>query len=318
MKTNKSLFSFLSAFVALVMVFGSYSAAYAQKNGLSIKISPVLFDELTAAPGESLSGTVTLSNPGAEQLMLYPGTRNFIPDPTSEEGVPKLTTESTPYALQDWITFDKQELKLAPGAKEDIRFTVDIPKNAQPGGHYGSLVFSTKAPQGAPESTQLKVESAVSALVLLTVSGDVKENGEVEFSNTRTADNKIEFTLRFKNTGNTHVKPSANITITNWLNSTVGEVKIEGQNVLPDSSRVLTGTWDPQGSLFGKYTAKLDGKYGSSSKTFSAVTYFEDYHFTTLLVILIIILVIILFIKMSSSKDYQDELSKEIKEDMKQ
>lgn len=317
MNTKNRLFSYLGVFVAMFIVLGLFPAS-AQNNGLSIKISPVRFDDLTGNPGEQLTGNITLQNPGANQLVLYPSAQNFLPKSDNEEGVPELTQNSTPYSIQDWISFDKTKLDITPGAKEEVKFFINIPKDATPGGHYGALLFSTKAPQGSPESTQLKVESAVTALVLLNVNGDVKESATVDqFTAVAAADgSKVDFTLRFKNDGNSHVKPAGNIVITNWLGSKVAELPIESENVLPGSYRKITTTWQSPGFLFGKYVATAEGTYGTKG-TFNASTEFGDYHLGTILIILIIIIILALFIKMSSSSDYKDELSKEIKDEMK-
>lgn len=243
-------------------------------HGLSIKISPVLFDGITAAPGESLSGAITLSNPGIDQIILYPGTRNFISDPNSEEGVPKLTTESTPYEMMDWITFDRDEIELLPGTKLDVKFFIDIPKNASAGGHYGSLVFSTKDPQ----ETSIKPESAVSAIILLTVSGNINESGVVEsfIASSNVTDSKnINFNLRFRNTGNIHVKPVGTIIITDSLGNKLAEMNLDSKNVLPDSIRQFIVIWQPQNFSSGKYIATIKGTYGDSKKSFEATTSFN-------------------------------------------
>lgn len=317
MNTKNRIFSYFGVFAAMMLVLGLYPVS-AQNGGLSIKISPVRFDDLTGNAGEQLTGSITLSNPGSNQLTLYPSAQNFLPKSDNEEGVPELTQNNTPYAIQDWVSFDKTKLDIAPGAKDDVKFFINIPKDAQPGGHYGALLFSTKAAQGSPENTQLKVESAVSALVLLNVNGNVKESASVDqFTATAAADGtKVDFTLRFKNDGNSHVKPNGNIVITNWLGTKVAELPIESENVLPGSYRKITTTWQSPGFLFGKYTATAEGKYGTTGN-FTASTSFGDYHLGTILIILIIIVILALFIKMSSSKDYKDELSKEIKDEMK-
>jgi len=323
MKTKNYLISIFAIFATVLLSVGATAPALAQTDGTAIKISPVLFDDLTANPGEQLSGVISVSNPGNDTLTLYPEAQNFLPKEGNEEGVPETTTEDTPYALSDWITFNLTKVDLAPGQKEDVKFFINIPNDAIPGGHYGTLVFTTKAGEGSPESTQLKVESGVGALVLLRVNGNIVEKGEVaEFSNSGVVgsptERKVDFTLRFKNTGNTHVKPTGTITITNWLGSEVDQFALEGENVLPGSTRKIVTSWDVANrTLYGKYTATLEGTYGENGETFKATTSFGDYHITTILIILIAILLIVLFIKMSS-KSYKEELSKEIKEEMKQ
>ena len=124
--------------------------------------------------------------------------------------------------------------------------------------------------------------------------------------------------MRLENTGNTHVKPTGTIKITNWLGSQVDEIELQGENTLPSSIRKMVTSWPTDGrTLYGKYTATLEATYGESNQKITATTTFGDYHFTTILIIVIIILLIILFIKMSS-KSYKEELSKEIKEEMKE
>ncbi len=322
---NKSLFSILALSVVSILTFSTFQVGQAQTNsGTSIKTSPVIFDNLTANPGEALSGIITVSNPGSEQLTLTPEAQNFLPEKGNEEGVPTATTDDTPYAIMDWIKFNKDTITLAPGQKDDVKFTIDIPKTANPGGHYGMVVFVTKPAEGAAESTQLKVKAGVGVLILLNVNGNVTESGKVvEFStkglvkNEQTNTPEVNFDLRFENTGNTHFKPRGTIKITNWMGTQVDEISLEGENVVPGSIRKMTTTWKPQGSLYGKYTATIEGTYGTNNQSFKESVSFGDYHFTTIVIVIIIVILIVLFIKMSS-KSYKDELSKEIKEEMKQ
>ncbi len=321
---NKSIFSILALSLVTVLTLSSVQLGLAQTGGTTIKISPALFDNLTANPGEALSGIITVSNPGSEKLTLYPEAQNFLPKEGNEEGLPSLTKDDTPYAVMDWITFNKESVSLEPGQKDDVKFTINIPTSANPGGHYGTVVFVTKAAEGSPESTQLKVESGVGSLILLNVNGNATESGKVvEFSTKGiTKDEKtntpvVNFDLRFSNTGNTHFKPVGTIKITNWMGTQVDEIQLEGKNVVPGSTRKMTTPWNPKGSLYGKYTATVEGTFGNSKQVFKESYSFGDYHFTTIVIIIIIVILIILFIKMSS-KSYKDELSKEIKEEMKQ
>lgn len=248
------------------ITFGSIIFA---EEGVSIGISPVSF-ELTGKAGEVIENYIKVGNYSSQEML---GVRMVTEDiaPSDEGGgvvVEPADTES--YSLASWVSFDPVEFTLNPGEEKFVKFTIAIPGNAEPGGHYGSVLAGTKAVAG-PGSTGAALVQRVGALVLLTVPGQMREMlltknftapGYSEYG-------PINFSIRFENQGSTHVRPTGLITITDFFGRKVIDLQFPQRNILPDSIRQYGATWNKKWLWGGKYTATLSGNYGVSNTPFS-------------------------------------------------
>ena len=184
--------------------------------------------------------------------------------PTGEEGfVVVEPPETETYSLAGWIKVEPEEFNLNPEEEHFVKFTVTIPENAEPGGHYGTVVAGTRVLAG-PAATGAAIIQRVGALVLLTVPGEMREELVVkEFTAPRYSEQgPIPFIIRFENKGTIHVKPSGFITITNWLGQKVENISFSSRNVLPGAVRKFETSLDKKWFWAGKYTATLTGSYG--------------------------------------------------------
>lgn len=258
--------------VAFVAMSLPVQAQQPPERGLSI--SPLTF-ELSANPGDTLTNTVRLDNISDEALEINTAVRNF--SALGEEGQVTLDSEAGEYSLAAWMSVDPATAVLAPGESRFFNFTINIPPNGEPGGHFGSVVFSTKI-EGVSGSGAA-VGQEIGALVLLRVTGDTNEKLAIESFNTVRptgddgTDTKVSsilpgspvmFESRVANEGNVYTKPSGIITITDVFNRTVGEVELSGQNVLPGAIRKMGASWESD-FMFGKYDAQLTLTYGAGA-----------------------------------------------------
>ena len=104
----------------------------------------------------------------------------------------------------------------------------------------------------------MKISSFVSSLLFVNIKGDVVESGRIrEFSTSQSLYQtpNVDFSVRFENTGNTHVHPQGEVTIYNMWGKERGQVMINNQdddfgNVLPQSIRRFQFSWSGEQSLF--------------------------------------------------------------------
>lgn len=271
--------------ISLALVMGITAA-----NALTI--SPPLM-EIDAKPGEVINETIKVIGETEDAGLFYPSIANFIAQ--GEEGNPAfLEDEETKYSLASWIEIDSTAFALEKHERRVVPFTIRVPKNASPGGHYGVIFFSTQQPPVAGEQrTALGVTGKLGSLILVRVAGDIKEEGRiVEFD---TVDKKkfynrlpIDFITRFENTGNVHLKPQGEIKIENFFGKQTEKLSIneERRNVLPESIRKFSAAWEKEETApakkadflaelekekknfaLGRYKAILTlGEYGESVK----------------------------------------------------
>ncbi len=282
--------------VSLAVLAQGVSPVAAQTTSTAqfgVTVSPVT-DEFNIKPGEVVTRVVKVSNPVNDLLTLYPVTLNFTTD--NDKGQPKFYTlaeKSSRFAISDWISYDKPFIRLAAGQVDQFTYTVTAPGNAEPGGHYGAVLFSTTPPKVDPAATQVSVVGLIGSLVLATVAGALQQTTVIDQFDTPTflVHGPAAFSLLFTNSGNVHTKPQGEIQVRNWSGTVVSALKINdgGGNILPGSSRRFGANWSFDWMRFGKYTATAAISYGNPATALSATR-----TFVVLPIWLIILLILIL------------------------
>lgn len=288
--------SFLKASFAILAVMASASASAA-----GISISPLKF-EMNVAPSAETSGTVKVTNDTGKAITLYTSREDFVAG--DDSGTPTFVKPqnqgSDVFSLANWITVEDKNLTLAQGETREIRFTVKVPQNAEPGGHYGAVFFAPAADKG-----QVAVVQRLGVLVLVDVPGEAKVSANLEkFEIGTSSGTKFEtksefstfpvsFSTRLKNDGNVHVKPTGKIELVDESGEVLKNVGKESLvspqgafigeklvdyvpvndglgNVLPNSERRFESVWEG----FGYPVVNEDGTKGVKFKTLSE--YYAD------------------------------------------
>lgn len=302
---NPTVHRIISLLIGAVLLagltLGKSQAQDVSLGKLGLTVSPPT-QELTVKPGESVTETIKITNPIHDIMTLYPVTLNFTTD--NDKGQPTFYTlkeHSSKYSLSDWISFQKPFARIAPGEVEEFAYTVTAPSDAEPGGHYGAVLFSTEPPKIDPNSSNVSVVGLIGTLVLATVPGDIVQRLSLEDFNAPTflINPPAAFSLTFNNMGNIHLKPYGDIRINNMFGKTVTRLKInEGLgNILPESLRTFAAKWKFDWKQVGKYTATATIAYGTPEQTLTAVRTFYIIPiwliiFVGLLVLLIVWLII--------------------------
>jgi len=259
-------------FFILFFVFGFVSRTNA------VTVGPAKL-ELSVNPGEIVKGEFFLQND--EKVA-----RKFVPvfEGFTEDGVEKVFFSD----LSDLATWFKtrDDIVLGPGEFKNVPYTLTIPKDAAPGGHFAVIWWST-VPIGTivGSGMQLSVITQAGILAYLRVSGDIKETGElVNFTTGKKIYGSlpIAFNATFKNTGNVYLAPKGTITVkTLFSRKTValldvnqfGSEKKAGLQILPGKEKGFGATLD-QGINFGIFKAVLDLTYGEKNTQVSDSIWF--------------------------------------------
>jgi Sec-independent protein translocase protein TatA len=214
----------------------------------ALTISPPLIDH-QLNPGDTVLETIKIFNEDPYQITVYPLLRNFTAG-EEENGEPVFLppeVEDNGTGLADWISLDTQPITIGPKERTNLAIAINVPRDAEPGGHYGAVILSTEPPSNRPG---VGVSQQLGSLLMVRVSGEVKEDGRIaEFSitNKKVWHNylPINFMMRFENSGNTHLRPAGNIFITNWLGRQVASLNVnpDFRGVLPRSIRKFTADW---------------------------------------------------------------------------
>ncbi len=287
----------LASLVAIIALAGGFAAtANAASTGLTIQPVKASY---TLNPGESITDAIILKNPGIDAVVT-PTVQDFIPVKGSSnlEFVSKAAGVTS---VVDWIKIDAPAggFPFKSGSDISIPYTLTVPKDAEPGSHFGVIFF--KAEDASAKSGALKIATQVGMLVLVTVPGSHLQKGTI---NSFTTDSfiqhgPVDFKILFDNTGTVYFEPKGTITITNMFGHKVGDVSVNGQVVLPTGEREIDTQW-PANLLFGPYNATVSLYDGEGSLiTANSVHFFAVpiWYILSLLVILVILYVIFVFLK---------------------
>lgn len=252
--------------------------ARAQGEKLTLSVTPPLF-QLTIGAGEFWASQLKVVNVNPYDLTLYASVVNFQSE--GEEGHGRFTPilpedpEAQAYSLAQWIEIAKNPIFVPKEKSVEIPFSVRIPANAPPGGHYAAILVGTQSFSAPAEGAVVQVSSFVSSLFFVRIKGEVKEEGDIrEFSTEKNFYQKPEatLTLLFENTGNVHLQPQGDIVMYNMWGKERGKIFVNEKtnfgNVLPQSSRKFTFEWKGEQGFFeaGMYKAIATVSFGSEAR----------------------------------------------------
>jgi hypothetical protein len=280
-------------FVALVLIASTliYTSIQAQKTTGGIAVHPSNFD-ITAVTDKNSTGVITVDNLTDQPLQIIVVLRNFTAQ--GEEGSVNLTAEDTTYSLAKWIKVTPATVEINAHSSQNFAFTIEAPKNAEPGGHFGSIVFTT-APSKDLKGSGAALSQEVASLILFKIPGDTKEQAVLESFTTDKSFYEfgpVTFEARVRNEGGVHIAPAGSIVVRGWFGQKF-IIPLEMRNVLPDSVRRIPSTLKNK-LLFGNFTATLIATYGTKGQQLYQTTEFSAFPVRYGIAVLIILILLYL------------------------
>lgn len=270
----------LTIWIALFCLFFAMPALSFAADGqsLTMTVTPPLF-QVTQVAGSDWKSQLRVVNTNNYDIVVTVVPKDFHPNGETGNAVLEETPRAEPtdsHRMSGWIEVPESELVISRGATVEIPFTIHVPPNADPGGHYGALLVSTN-PGTAKGGSGSSISTGITSLIFMRIPGDVVEKGSIR--DFYTEDSIIEtpfahFILRFENEGNVHLIPQGQIVITNMWGKERGKVLINESstfgNVLPRSTRKFEFAWnevDPSPLEVGRYKAVATIVYGVDGRS---------------------------------------------------
>jgi len=285
---KKDWFKKLLVSVSLLLVFVS-GLSFAQQKEIKLFVSPELF-ELEVKRGQTLEDKIKIFNKSELPVPIEVTVTNFGAQEESgtmtffEEPVPKETVEVKPrqYEIDDtsynprkWIKIENPNFILDPNETNEIKFKIEIPENAEPGGHYAVALFEPKLPSFYFEKGTVQAIPKIGVLFLFKVKVEglertaelptiaefsipekfhlqkledffvktVKAAKEEKFSIVETS--HLSFTLSVKNNDIYHIKPEGKLEVLKENGKIVGETEIKEITILPGKTRKFPVEFKP-------------------------------------------------------------------------
>ena len=215
----------------LVVVFFTFLPVFVS----AITVGPAKI-EYRVDPGTIINDTLTIINESNEKQTFYSAFEKFTEINGEKKFLPGEPTE-----LTNWFKLPTK-IVLKPGEQQRMPFTVEVPKNAPPGGHFAVIWWGTESPQ----SSQVSVVTRAGILVYLRVSGEINEAGNLTLFATENNHNFLarlpkSFVVKFKNIGNSYLKPKGDILIKNIFGKEIISFDINETDIilLPNSEADL-------------------------------------------------------------------------------
>lgn len=247
---------FAAVLAGALLAFGGVVATKVHAaEGESIVLSPAS-ERFEVDAGEAVRKTFTVINDGTVEFdfKVY-ATPYSVSDGSY---LPNYEEKASNADVYTWVAFDQDRFTLQPGEKVDVPYTIDVPADAAPGGHYGVVFAETEAKED--NSGQISRNKRVGAILALTVEGETVLEGQQIGAQIDWLQlgGQINGLLTVENTGNTDFVMTDKITVNNIL----GPIAYEKQSerlILPKTTREVQLTW-PNSPIMGVYKVSLQSE----------------------------------------------------------
>lgn len=237
--------------------FSSNVSAAETVDGGRITMSPVKQDYVLDA-GSIKEDSFSILNDGDVAYTFSVYARPYSVKTTGYEA--DFTTNASNADVYQWVQFDKSQYDIKPGETIKVPFTIRVPSNATPGGHYGVLFAETSA---STEDTGNAIarKKRVGELLYVTVKGTFSTGGNVQdpkipFFQTRPP---LRTSQLVKNTGNSHFTTTTVLAVSDVFGNQKYAEKRD-YTVLPGTTRKIEMQWT-NSPWFGLYKVDVNTKY---------------------------------------------------------
>jgi hypothetical protein len=264
----------------------------------------------TLAPGNTSAGSITIINVGDNdsEVELY-ATDGTI---TSTGGYTVLDRSHKQVNIGQWIAFDAEPVLVKAKEKKEVNFTINIPADATPGTYMGGISVTPHLKnQPKLNATGVITTTRVVFPMYIKISGEkVTKFDWTDF--THNYDARHIFTFTLSNKGNTHLKTSGEITITN-ITGEKYTLPLPSMTLMQKKDEIISIPWEEK-PLFGFFTATANIKFleldlqtntftevGNISKTIN-FTVIPWTHIIVVLVLITLLIAAIIITKIYSAR----------------
>lgn len=264
---SAALFSLLVFTLSLVLF--AFPALAQESAGVGI--SPAVIDPAKQFnPGDTENFVVDVTNLSDVDQTYYLSKRDIIN--VREGGVPvfaKPDSQLTGYELSEWVTLGMESVYIPARGTAKVPFTLVVPSEVAPGSHFGSIIISVEPPKLRSSGAGIGYE--VANIISIRIAGDAIDSANIrQFSTSKYiyGSTNVLFNARIENDGNTLVKPTGPLEVSNMFGKRVAQLKFNESNagVFPKTTREFEVIWEDGTPGFGRYEALLSVVYGVEGK----------------------------------------------------
>lgn len=186
-----------------------------------------------------------------------------------------------------WVQFDKTDFTLKPGDEVTVEYTLRVPEDAAPGGHYG-VIFAETQPKDEGSGNVIARKKRAGSIIYAKVDGEIKQEGNISHTEIPFWQHNPPLTAagRVENTGNVDFEVSSQLKVQNIFGTTVHEDS-RTQPVLPETTRAFSLEWDGAPQL-GLYKAETTFSFLDQQKVTAGYVLLMPSWLPVFLVILVV------------------------------
>ncbi|WP_293174797.1 hypothetical protein [Oceanithermus sp.] len=228
--------------VTLVAIAALAALTFTARAQTAVAIDPpaVLF---RAQPGETVTASILVANPGAEAARVRVSLGDWMYQP---DGQPVyLDPGSLPESASSWITFSPAEFVLEGHEKKVVRYTIEVPDDAETGTHWSVLFLQGEDPNALPGANIATFKLRVAHTIYVDVP-PVQRDGRIlglAAVPPEQPDEPISIGIQYANTGNGAYAVTGTLEVRDAQGQVVGETTIDRTVVLPGATRVLVANF---------------------------------------------------------------------------
>ncbi len=242
-------------FCAITAVFGSSNGnTFAEEVGAGAIFSLAPMNQMiTLTPGEVYEGNFQVINPGNNQHEFY-YTLEVQPFTTANDNSISLTTKGNYNQIVEWITLEETSGVVQPNENHEVRFFINVPKDAPAGGQYATIIV--KSGEYAVQNSNVNLMEVYKAdhLIYADVAGETVKKGainDVDVPGFMFSGN-IAGTATIKNEGNVHSQATSTLQIFPLFSSEevfTNEEEPKKSWIMPGNTTMSTLTWEETPSM---------------------------------------------------------------------
>jgi len=267
-------------FIILISLLFSNIANAQEIDSPTLVVSPHTF-EFSVTRGEVLKNKIKILNQSEMAIPILARTTDFTAEDESGQILFDRDSQDPSFASRFWINIENPNFILDPGEVEEVRFQISVPANAEPGGHYATVLFEPQLPSFYSEEGEIRTIPVIGVLFLFSVEVEgltrpeepltiiefnIPENLHLKtlesfvtnitglFSEAQAAEKRIfsivetshlPFTLRIKNNDIYYIKPEGKLLILANDSQVVGETEVPKTTILPGKIRRFPVEFEP-------------------------------------------------------------------------
>ncbi|MBR3132091.1 hypothetical protein IKG33_01620 [Candidatus Saccharibacteria bacterium] len=247
MKKNGLKSIFLAVGLLVCSTFGALRVFAEDENSSTLIVSPTS-QKMVLIPGETVTGTIKVSNPNnaASDLdySVHIGSFSQKKDGDSVDDYGTVDTDivSNYNMMMDWIVLGKESGSVAPNETDVVPFTISVPETAPAGGQYATIIVKddTKRLSEGDGNVMIQSVTQIASIIYAEVTGETKNVGQILENNIPglVLSNPLSATSMVSNDGNIHT--NAKYTFQVW--PLFGDEEICTNEEKPTESLVMPET----------------------------------------------------------------------------